>query len=186
MLAIRSSTTFFLYFIYPSLIGYRDSFLGVKAWFWSFFCSTAVGRCSDVLLFVLYALMVWTERTLHFYVLRCLYFYKSIDISIYLATHTHTHTHTPPHPPPHMYVHMYLPTYLPIYLPTFVSFLASFFPSFPSCSHVYRGKGVIKPSKIYVIGTNQNNAGIQRDSKICTQFRTSIFPELYMVCEWSI
>ena len=26
---------------------------------------------------------------------------------------------------------------------------------------------------------------IQRDSKIWTQFRTSIFPELYMVCEWS-
>jgi len=26
---------------------------------------------------------------------------------------------------------------------------------------------------------------IQRDSKRCTQFRTSVFPELYMVCEWS-
>jgi hypothetical protein len=26
---------------------------------------------------------------------------------------------------------------------------------------------------------------IQRDSKRGTQFRTSIFPELYMVCEWS-
>jgi len=26
---------------------------------------------------------------------------------------------------------------------------------------------------------------IQRDSKIWTQFRTSIFPELYMACEWS-
>jgi len=26
---------------------------------------------------------------------------------------------------------------------------------------------------------------IQRDSKRWTQFRTSVFPELYMVCEWS-
>ena len=26
---------------------------------------------------------------------------------------------------------------------------------------------------------------VQRDSKRWTQFRTSIFPELYMVCEWS-
>ena len=26
---------------------------------------------------------------------------------------------------------------------------------------------------------------IQDDSKRWTQFRTSIFPELYMVCEWS-
>jgi len=27
---------------------------------------------------------------------------------------------------------------------------------------------------------------IQGDSKRWTQFRTSVFPELYMVCEWSI
>jgi len=30
------------------------------------------------------------------------------------------------------------------------------------------------------------NTRIQGDSKRSTQFRTSIFPELYMVCEWSI
>jgi len=35
------------------------------------------------------------------------------------------------------------------------------------------------------MNTYQVCSNFECDSERCTQFRTSIFPELYMVCEWS-
>jgi hypothetical protein len=83
---IRSSFTLSLPHWLPGFFPWGK---GAGAWFLPFTCSAEVRRCGGVRLLVLYTLMAWTGRTTFLCFTFCLYFYPSIDRSIYLATHTH-------------------------------------------------------------------------------------------------
>ena len=45
-------------------------------------------------------------------------------------------------------------------------------------------ESVVSPKKDHTV-PHSTKISVQRDSKRWTQFRTSVFPELYTVCEWS-